>query len=150
EPLRIVHRDVSPQNVIVGVDGVPKVVDFGIAKAVGRAQNTETGRVKGKAAYMSPEQVRAEPVDRRTDVFAASAVLWEMLAGRRLFVAEGAPQTMLRVLEQRILPPSTFVESVPMALDEVVLKGLARRAGDRHATALEMADALERATSPAT
>jgi serine/threonine-protein kinase len=150
EPLRIVHRDVSPQNVIVGVDGVPKVVDFGIAKAVGRAQNTEAGRVKGKAAYMSPEQVRAEAVDRRTDVFAASAVVWEMLAGRRLFVAEGAPQTMLRVLEQRILPPSTFIEAVPMALDAVVLKGLARRADDRYATALEMADALERAISPAT
>src|SRR5580692_3839687 len=91
EPLSIVHRDVSPQNVLVGVDGIARVVDFGVAKAAGRLQSTRDGQVKGKAAYMSPEQLRGDGVDRRSDVYACGVVLWEMLTGQRLF-AGGSPE----------------------------------------------------------
>jgi len=84
EPLGIVHRDVSPQNILVGADGVARLADFGVAKAAGRLHTTQEGRVKGKVAYMAPEQVRAEPLDRRADIWAAGVVAWEVLAGRRL------------------------------------------------------------------
>ncbi|MBI4704792.1 MAG: serine/threonine protein kinase [Deltaproteobacteria bacterium] len=84
-PLNIVHRDISPQNILVGVDGAARVVDFGIAKAAGRLQSTRDGQLKGKIMYMAPEQVGLGQVDRRTDVYAASVVLWEALAGRKLF-----------------------------------------------------------------
>jgi len=84
-PLGIVHRDVSPQNILIGADGVPRLIDFGIAKAATRLQVTDPGVIKGKAGYMAPEQLLSEPVSRHADVFSASVVLWEMLAGRRLF-----------------------------------------------------------------
>ncbi|HSQ67748.1 MAG TPA: serine/threonine-protein kinase, partial [Polyangiaceae bacterium] len=87
-PLHIVHRDISPQNVLVGVDGSARVVDFGVAKAVGRLQTTREGALKGKIAYMSPEQISTDSVDRRTDIYAASVVLWEMLTGKRLYQAD--------------------------------------------------------------
>jgi serine/threonine-protein kinase len=150
ESLDIVHRDVSPQNVLLGADGVARVVDFGIAKAVGRSQTTREGQIKGKAAYMAPEQLAARPVDRRVDVYAAAVMLWELLAGRRLFQGDNPLQVMRMVLELTIEPPSRFVPTVPETLDAVVLKGAARDAGERYATAREMAVALERAVLPAT
>ena len=88
EPLGIVHRDVSPQNVIVGIDGVARVLDFGVAKAVGRLQSTREGQLKGKLSYMAPEQIRSGQVDRRTDIYAASIMLWEALVGKRLYDGE--------------------------------------------------------------
>ena len=92
-PLSIVHRDVSPQNILVGADGVPVVADFGIAKAAGRSQVTRDGQIKGKAKYMSPEQLSGQPVDRRTDVYSASVVLWELLTAEALFGGD-SPATM--------------------------------------------------------
>ncbi|HEY2364851.1 MAG TPA: serine/threonine-protein kinase, partial [Polyangiaceae bacterium] len=90
EPLRIVHRDVSPQNIVVGPDGVPRVLDFGIAKAFGRLRTTEEKEVKGKLAYMSPEQLAGDLLDQRTDVYSASIILWELLAGKKLFTFDDA------------------------------------------------------------
>src|SRR5262249_25686262 len=88
EPLNIVHRDVTPQNVLVGLDGVARILDFGVAKATGRSQTTEQGRLKGKLSYMAPEQIQGGAVTRQTDLFAFSIVLWELVTGARLFTGE--------------------------------------------------------------
>lgn len=142
-PLGIVHRDVSPQNVLVGVDGVARVLDFGIAKAASRATTTEDGQLKGKTAYMAPEQLQHGAVDRRTDVFAAAIMLWELLAGRRLFLADSPAQTMARVLTDPILPPQKWAPDLPPALGAIALRGLERDPNKRFSTAEEMALAIE-------
>jgi len=144
EPLGIVHRDVSPQNILVGVDGVPRVFDFGVAKAAGRAQSTREGQLKGKLAYMSPEQLMGRPVNRATDIFAASAVLWEALVGRRLFKGESEGEVIKKVLDTQVERPSKFVPELPGLIDGLVLRGLAHNPEDRFVTAREMARALER------
>ena len=144
EPLGIVHRDVSPQNVMVGLDGVSRVLDFGVAKAAGRLQTTQKGQLKGKLAYMAPEQLRAEPVDRRTDVYAASVVLWEALTSQRLFKAEDDVGTFGLVLKGDVPPPSSIIQSIPSGYDEVTLRGLHLDSSKRFSTAREMAVALER------
>ena len=141
--LGVVHRDVSPQNIIVGADGAARVLDFGIAKAAGRAQITREGQIKGKLAYMAPEQIRGQ-VDRRTDVFAASVVLWEMLVGRRLHEGSKDVDIVTRVVKGNFQPPSHFVPSFPPELDAVVMRGLATDPNKRHATARELALELER------
>ena len=143
-PLDIVHRDVSPQNVLVGADGIARVLDFGVAKAAGRKQHTREGQLKGKLAYMAPEQVTGVNVTRRCDVFAASIVLWEMLAGQRLFRSETESETIAKVMGAPIAKPSSLrAELAP--LDDVVLRGLDRDQNTRFATAREMARALEKA-----
>ena len=147
QPLGIVHRDVSPQNVIVGVDGVPRVLDFGVAKAVGRLQTTREGQLKGKLSYMAPEQIRGHEATRRTDVYAASVVLWEALAGRRLFRDDNEGAVLQKVLEGAVDPPSKHNPGVPQTLDSIALRGLARDPLDRFATAREMASAIETAAS---
>jgi eukaryotic-like serine/threonine-protein kinase len=149
EPLGIVHRDVSPQNVMVGTDGVARVVDFGVAKAAGRLQTTRDGQLKGKLSYMAPEQLRSQAVDRRTDVYAASVVMWEALTGRRLFEAEHEFGIFGQVLEGQVDPPSRHVPEVGAALDAIVMRGLARDPADRCPSALEMALAIESAMTPA-
>jgi serine/threonine-protein kinase len=148
EALRIVHRDVSPQNMLVGVDGATRMLDFGIAKASTRSQVTRDGQVKGKLAYMAPEQVRGRPVDRRADVFAASVVLWELLTGERLFSFEDPAAAVYHILSEPRRPPSELAD-VSKELDEVVLRGLAHNAADRFPTARDMAAALEAASTPA-
>jgi len=150
EPLHIVHRDVSPQNILVGIDGVPRVLDFGVAKAVGRLQSTRTGQLKGKVAYMSPEQLRSEPVDRRTDVFAASVVLWETLVARRLFSGDSEGAVLNKVLFGFIDPPSRRAPDISPELDAIVLRGLERDVDKRWQTARDMAVALEDCVAPAT
>ena len=145
KPLGIVHRDVSPHNILVGTDGIARVLDFGVAKAVGRLQTTREGQIKGKLSYMSPEQIRALPVDRRTDVYAASAVLWEALTGRRLFEGDDDGSVTHRVLEGRVTAPSAHAPGLPPALDALTLRGLSLRPEDRYQTAREMARALEEA-----
>jgi serine/threonine-protein kinase len=148
-PLAIVHRDVSPQNVLVGEDGIARVLDFGIATAAWRLQTTRDGRLKGKFRYMAPEQIANEPVDRRVDIYAAAIVLWETLTRQRLARSDN-PATILSDAQTRPHPPPSSVRSdVPPALDAIVLRGLARRPEDRFATALEMARALEHVVRPA-
>jgi serine/threonine-protein kinase len=142
EPLQVVHRDVSPSNIIVGADGVTRVLDFGVAHAADRLQRTVPGQVKGKPWYMAPEQALGDAIDRRVDVYATAVVLWELLAGERLFPAETATGAMLRHTQEQPAPPSRHRAEVSLELDAVVLRGLAKRAGDRFATAREMADAL--------
>jgi serine/threonine-protein kinase len=151
DPLHIVHRDVSPQNVLVGVDGVARVLDFGIAKAAQRIHAaTRSGRIKGKLAYMAPEQVGTSQVDRRTDVYSASAVLWEALTGERLFPPLDTGQLIAQILTRDHLPPSRYKKELPAGIDEVVMRGLARDPAHRFATAHDMAAELERIASPAT
>lgn len=143
-PLDIVHRDVSPQNILVGADGSARVLDFGIAKATGRAtQVTREGQLKGKFAYMAPEQITNVGVTRQSDIFAASIVLWESLTGARLFQADSEPAVLARVLSAPIEPPSKFAPDLGSDLDAVVLRGLARDVRHRYATARDMARDLE-------
>ncbi|MBL9023844.1 MAG: protein kinase [Myxococcales bacterium] len=143
EPLGIVHRDVSPQNILVGADGLARVLDFGIAKARGRLQTTREGQVKGKLAYMAPEQIRLGEVGRATDVFAAGVVLWEALTGERLFAGENEGHVMMKVLEAPIPPPSSRRPEIPSALDDVVMRALDRDPSKRWPTARDFALALE-------
>ena len=149
QALEIVHRDVSPQNVLVGVDGVARLLDFGIAKAASRGQNTADGQIKGKLAYMSREQIQQGRVDRRTDIFAASIVLWELLAGERLFATGEAGATIARILDGKVDPPSGAPRATgfPKEIDAIVLRGLAREPKDRFQTAQDMATALENVMS---
>jgi serine/threonine-protein kinase len=150
EPLHIVHRDVSPQNVVVGSDGAARVVDFGVAKAAGRLQETREGQLKGKIRYMAPEQLKRGPVDRRADVYAAGVVAWESLAGKRLFEGENEWQIATSIMEGVGEPPSTYNDAVTPELDAVILKALSVDPDARYATAFEMAAALEETVSPAT
>lgn len=144
-PLGIVHRDVSPQNVMLGADGVAKIVDFGVAKALRRSQTTKDGRVKGKLSYMAPEQLRGDGVDRRVDVHALGIVLWEMLCGRTL-VPRDEPAAVAAVLgSDAYASPRSIRHDVPSAIEAVVVRALCKDPGARFATALEMAEALEAA-----
>jgi serine/threonine-protein kinase len=149
-PLRIVHRDVSPQNVLVGADGVARVLDFGVAKASQKVQETtKEGVVKGKLAYMPPEQLdAANAIDRRVDVYAAGVVFWEALTGRRLYENAELGPMIARILAEPVPPPSRFVQGLPPGLDEIVLKAVAKDASERYATAVEMAHAIERILPP--
>ena len=148
-PLQIVHRDISPQNVLIGTDGVSRVLDFGVAKAVGRHQQTREGQLKGKIAYMAPEQLNGH-VTPRTDIYAAGVTLWEALTARRLFNADNEAAILGKILSGAVDPPSMHTPSVDPStdlmmkrLDAIVLRALARDPADRFETALAMAEALE-------
>jgi serine/threonine-protein kinase len=142
-PLFVVHRDATPHNVFVTYDGSIKVVDFGIAKALDSAAQTRTGVVKGKVTFMSPEQVRGEPLDRRTDVFAAGVMLWEALAGRRMWDELPELSVVHELMYDRVPALVAFAPATPPALLRVVARATAARRDDRYATALEMAKDLE-------
>lgn len=143
ERLHLVHRDVSPHNILVGCDGVPRIFDFGIAKARGRLHTTQEGQIKGKLAYMAPEQTRGDAVGAFTDTFALGVVLWEMLAGRRMFDADTEVELFAQVLRGVEAPPSAFREGLPAALDDLVMKALALDPSRRFESARAMANALE-------
>ena len=130
-PLDIVHRDVSPQNVMVNYSGEIKITDFGIAKATERSTKTRAGTVKGKCAYMSPEQARGKPLDQRSDLFALGIILWELLTRKRLFAGETDFETLSNVLKCSVEPPSSFSSQVPPELDEVLTKVLTKDPNDR-------------------
>ncbi len=142
-PLNIVHRDVSPQNILVGVDGVTRITDFGIAKAEARLTVTREGQVKGKMSYMAPEQLSSTNVNRRADVYAAGVVLWEALTGRRLFRADTEAETLNLVLHGVVPAPSTVAPEIVPEVDAVLRKALERDPDKRFQSAAEFADALE-------
>ncbi len=143
QSLELVHRDVSPQNILVGVDGVARVLDFGIAKAVGRIQESSTGELKGKIAYMAPEQVIGHAIDRRADVYAAGVVLWEALAGRRLFSGENSAELVYRVLEEQVPDLRELRPGVSEGLAHAVHKAMSKRRDDRFVSAEHFAKELE-------
>jgi len=145
EFLNVVHRDVSPQNVLIGVDGSSRLIDFGVARASLRLSTTRSGHLKGKLSYMAPEQARGEIVDRRADVFAVGVILWELLTFRRLFRGEGEAETLNRLLYVPIPNVREADPQVPAALERVTMKALARDPRDRWSSAWEFADALESA-----
>ena len=141
--LNLVHRDVSPQNVLISYDGEVKLIDFGIAKAAGKASKTQAGILKGKFGYMSPEQVRGLPLDRRSDVFSLGIVLYELLTGERLFVGESDFSTLEKVRNVEILPPSAYNRKIPEELERIVLKALAKDVEDRYQSAIDLHDDLQ-------
>ncbi|HEX3342984.1 MAG TPA: serine/threonine-protein kinase [Polyangiaceae bacterium] len=146
-PFGVVHRDISPQNVLVGVDGSARLSDFGVARATSKLSTTRTGQLKGKLAYMAPEQARGhKDVDRRADIFASGIVLWEVLACRRLFKGDGEADTLNRVMNEPIPPVRSAAPTIPAALEAVVAKALERDRNKRYNTAAEFADSLERAS----
>lgn len=143
EPLGIVHRDVSPQNILVGTDGIARILDFGVAKAASRTHVTRDRHIKGKLSYMAPEQVQNLTIDRRVDIYAASVVLWEMLTGKRLFLADSESSTLARVLTSTVPPPGSVTGTVSFKLDQAVVRGTRRNPEARFETARDMALALE-------
>ena len=149
EPLKIVHRDVSPQNMLVGVDGASHLLDFGVAKAASKLHTTEHGQIKGKIPYMAPEQLRGDDVDCRADIFAAGIVLWELLTGERLFARDDPGATVTAVLSGIIKTPSQLRPEISPRLDSLVLKALQHPREGRFASAREMALALEACIPPA-
>jgi len=163
-PLHIVHRDVSPQNVLVGTDGVARVLDFGIAKAAGRIQTTREGQIKGKLSYMAPEQLRGAAVSRASDVYSAGVMLWELVTGQRLYSGDNEGAIVAKVLAgQREAPSKALMRTLSMKdtfrhetlrslqeLDVTILRALASDPHARFATARELAIAIERQLPPAT
>jgi len=147
--LDIVHRDVSPQNLVITFDGGIKLIDFGIAKSRDRIHETRAGGLKGKVPYMSPEQIRATSVDHRTDIYAAGVVLYELVTGRRPYradrrTAQGESGRMRGIVGHRIVKPAPVAPDLPFAVEEVLLRSLAPQPGHRYATAEEMQRALVR------
>ncbi len=140
----IVHRDVSPPNVIVSYDGGVKLIDFGIAKAASRATKTRTGRLKGKFAYMAPEQVQGQEIDQRADVFSVGILLHELLTNQRLFLGPNQVATMNMVRKAEVAPPSAVNPEVPPEIDRIVLKALARDKEERYCWCTELRADIER------
>ncbi len=143
QPLGLVHRDVSPQNILVGYEGAVKVIDFGIAKAAGRLTQTRTGALKGKFAYMSPEQAAGEAIDRRSDVFALGVVFHELVTGTRLFERDTETETLRAVQDCAIPTASKLNPECPSAIDAVLAKALAKERDDRFATAQDFLNSVE-------
>lgn len=142
EPLHIVHRDMSPQNIICSYSGTIKIIDFGIAIAAGRIAITDTGILKGKFSFMSPEQARGDPLDHRSDIFSLGIVMYELLTGERLFKADDNRETLRNVRRARVTSPAVLRPDLPEELDRICMKALAREKRHRFTSAAEMRDAL--------
>ncbi|NUP10925.1 MAG: protein kinase [Polyangiaceae bacterium] len=141
--LGLVHRDVSPHNVLVGADGLSRITDFGVARAESRLSSTRSGEIKGKLPYMAPEQIASMPVDRRADVYSAALVAWEMFTGRRHFVADNQGALLRVILEGPLERPSAYNPEVPAEVEAVLMRAMTRERNVRHASAAELADDIE-------
>jgi serine/threonine-protein kinase len=138
KPMGLVHRDVSPQNILVSYQGEVKLIDFGIAKAAGKLARTQVGAIKGKFGYMSPEQVRGLPVDRRSDIFSVGICLWEFLTMQRLFHGDNEIVVMERIRNADIMRPSKIVPAIPVELERMVMRALAKGVDDRYNSAADL------------
>ena len=145
KPLQIVHRDVTPSNILISREGEVKLADFGIARAVGRSQHTQAGQIRGKVRYMSPEAARGEPLDLRADLFSLGTILFELLTGRRAFDAKGGREAILKQIVSGRAPAPSVVMDVHPALDAVVLKATAPKREERYPDAFAMHRAIEEA-----
>lgn len=143
KPLNIIHRDVSPQNVMISYEGAVKVLDFGIAKAEDRASKTQAGVLKGKFGYMSPEQVRGLPIDHRSDIFAVGVIFYEMVTGKRLFVGESDFSTLEKVRNAEVVPPSQINPDISPELERVIMKALAKERDERYQWASDFSEDLQ-------
>jgi len=137
-PLNVVHRDVSPQNILVGFDGDVKLIDFGIAKSNGKLSKTQVGTIKGKYGYMSPEQVRGLPLDHRSDIFSLGICMYELLTRKRLFASDNEMLIMERIKEAEVSSLRNLDPTIPKAVDQIVLRALARDVADRYASAADL------------
>lgn len=146
-PLGIIHRDVSPQNMLVSYEGDLKIIDFGVAKATGRLSKTQTGILKGKFAYMAPEQARGDLIDHRADIFAIGVILYELLTGDRAFRAETDFGLLEKVRRVDVVPPRALRPELPRELERILMKALARDVGDRYPWASALAADLDRLMS---
>ena len=142
-PRKVIHRDISPSNVLLGYDGHVKLADFGVAKALD-INATRGTSIKGKYGYLSPEQVRCQPLDQRSDIFALGIVLWEMTTGHALFKRENEAGMVYALIQEQIPTPSERIADYPPELEAIVMKALARAREDRYESALEMANELRR------
>ncbi len=142
--LNIVHRDISPQNIIISYEGTVKLIDFGIAKAKSKSTKTQAGMLKGKFSYMSPEQVSGQPIDRRSDIFSLGVVFFEMLTGKRLFLGKNDVETLEKIRKADVPPPSVFNSAVSPELDRIVLKALAKDREERYQWASEFSEELKK------
>ncbi len=138
EPLHIVHRDITPENIMVGWNGNVKILDFGIAKASSQSDQTRAGEIKGKLSYMSPEQAMGKSLDARSDIFSLGIVLYEWITGYRLFTGENEMAILKSIIEGKIYPPSYFREEVPESLEDILMRALAKDREERSQSAREM------------
>ncbi|HTQ07073.1 MAG TPA: serine/threonine-protein kinase [Polyangiaceae bacterium] len=147
ESVELVHRDVSPQNVLVGIDGIARITDFGVARAASRLGSTRVGQLKGKLAYMAPEQAQGDALDRRADIFSAGVLTWETLAAKRLFKADNEAATLQRVMNDPVPDLTQIAPHLSRELADAVHRGLERDPAQRYQTAAEFADAIEAAAA---
>ena len=143
-PLHIVHRDVTPENIFVSFDGTVKVLDFGIAKAAGQLEQTKAGEIKGKASYMSPEQCLGKPLDCRSDLFSLGIVLYEWLTGFKLFTADSEVAILRSIVDGTIYPPSYFRSDIPQQVEAILMRALQKDREDRYQSAWEMQFDIDR------
>ncbi|NOU31766.1 MAG: serine/threonine protein kinase [Polyangiaceae bacterium] len=142
-PLGVIHRDVSPQNILVGIDGIVRLIDFGVAKANGRLVTTEDGSVKGKIAYMAPEYLKGEDIGPSVDIFSAALVLWELLAGRRVYEGQEERQIVFMAVHGAVRKLSKVAPDISSDIEELVMRGLEPQPQARYRSAMEFASALE-------
>jgi serine/threonine-protein kinase len=146
-PLNLVHRDVSPQNILVSVDGIARITDFGVARAEARLQSTHGGQLKGKLGYMAPEQLRREMVDRRADIYAAGVLFWELVTGAKLIDGENEAQILVKNMAGDHPAPRTVNPALPEPLNAACMRALHILREERYATAADFAEAVDEAVA---